>query len=119
MAFFENISEAVFEDGLGSLLPAVLIGAGAVVAAPLILPSMFSGLRPVAKKLIKGGIIVADKAKEIFAEAGEEFGDVLAEARAELAAEAAAPKEKKETKGRRPAAKRRPRKAQPPARQEA
>ena len=40
--------------------------------------------RPIAKELIKGGIVVADAVSEFASETGEQFKDLLAEAKAEL-----------------------------------
>jgi len=41
-------------------------------------------LRPIAKELIKGGIVVADAVTELASETGEKFKDLLAEAKSEL-----------------------------------
>jgi len=41
-------------------------------------------LRPIAKELIKGGIVVADAVSEFASETGEQFKDLLAEAKAEM-----------------------------------
>jgi len=41
-------------------------------------------LRPLAKELIKGGIVVADSVSEFASETGEKFKDLLAEAKSEL-----------------------------------
>ena len=43
-----------------------------------------SVFRPIAKELIKGGIVVADAVSEFVCETGEQFKDLLAEAKAEL-----------------------------------
>lgn len=40
--------------------------------------------RPIAKELIKGGIVLADAVSELAAETGEQFKDLFAEAKAEL-----------------------------------
>lgn len=40
--------------------------------------------RPIAKELIKGGIVLADAVSEYASEAGEQFKDLVAEAKAEL-----------------------------------
>jgi hypothetical protein len=50
-----------------------------------VLPTALAGIRPVAKTLVKGGILVYDKAREVVAEAGEQMGDLVAEVRSELA----------------------------------
>ena len=66
---------------------AFIFGAGvAVIAASPVIP----GLRPAAKALIVGGLAVADMAKTAAANAGEQWQDLLAEAKAERDAEAAA-----------------------------
>src|SRR5215467_2365098 len=44
-----------------------------------------SALRPVAKELIKGGIYLFDSLAEVASEAGEQFKDLVAEAKADLA----------------------------------
>ena len=41
-------------------------------------------LRPIAKELIKGGIVLADNVSELASETGEKFKDLLAEAKSEL-----------------------------------
>jgi hypothetical protein len=43
--------------------------------------SMF---RPIAKELIKGGIVLADSVSEFASETGERFKDLLAEAKSEM-----------------------------------
>ncbi|MDF0666068.1 MAG: DUF5132 domain-containing protein [Nitrospira sp.] len=40
--------------------------------------------RPIAKELIKGGIVLADAVSELASETGEQFKDLLAEAKADL-----------------------------------
>ena len=40
--------------------------------------------RPIAKELIKGGIVVADSVSEFASETGEKFKDLLAEAKSEM-----------------------------------
>ncbi len=66
---------------------AFIFGAGvAVVAASPVIP----GLRPAAKALLVSGLAVADMAKTAAATAGEQWQDLLAEAKAEREAEAAA-----------------------------
>ena len=68
----------------------LLIGAAAVVLAPIVVPAVLAGMRPVAKTVVKGGVLVYDKAREMVAEVGEQMGDIVAEARAELTTSAAA-----------------------------
>ncbi|MEZ4768281.1 MAG: DUF5132 domain-containing protein [Caldilineales bacterium] len=64
---------------------AVLAGVAVVAAAPLV-----PALRPTAKKVVAGGVAVVDKTKTAAAVAGEQWMDLVAEARAERMAEAEA-----------------------------
>jgi hypothetical protein len=73
----------MFENGL---LKNALIGVGAVLVAPL----AFSVIRPLTKQAVKGGLVVTGKVKEMFAEAGEQWSDIVAEAKTEMAAGAVA-----------------------------
>jgi len=82
MAVWESLAEGFGE----SLLPVLLIGAAVVVLTPLVVPAVLAGMRPVAKTLVKGGVLVYDKAREMAAEVSKQMSDVVAEARAELAA---------------------------------
>lgn len=80
MSLLEGIGEAIAESGVGGAIAA----AGAVIAAPMLLPA----LRPVAKELVKGGMIVSDKVKSYTAEGVERWSDLVAEVRSEMDAEA-------------------------------
>jgi ribosomal protein S19E (S16A) len=53
-------------------------------AVERIVSGIGSIFRPIAKELIKGGIVVADAVSEFASEAGEQFKDLLAEAKSEL-----------------------------------
>ena len=61
----------------------LLIGVGAALAAPVILPAAGAVVRPVAKGLIWGVLVAGDKVKELFAETREQMNDLVAEVRAE------------------------------------
>jgi len=76
VALLDNLTE--------SLWPNALIGVGAVLLAPVIVPAVAGGLRPVVKTLVKGGIMVTDKVNSLVAEAGEQFDDLIAEVRSEM-----------------------------------
>ena len=64
---------------------AIIAGVAVVAAAPLV-----PGLRPTAKKVVAGGVAVVDKTKAVAAVAGEQWMDLVAEAKAERVAEAEA-----------------------------
>ena len=76
---------ALFEDLTESFFPKVLVGVGVVLLAPVLVPAVATGLRPVIKSLVKGGIIVTNKVNAVVAEAGEQLDDLIAEVRAEMA----------------------------------
>jgi hypothetical protein len=74
----------MFEDiGKGNV-STVLVGLGVAMVAPTVLPALASGLRPLAKALVKGGVTLYDAAREGVAEAGEQLSDLVAETRAEM-----------------------------------
>ena len=59
------------------------MGLGAALVGPSVLPTAGSVLRPVAKTLVKGALVVADGVKELAADASEQVSDLVAEARAQ------------------------------------
>lgn len=64
----------------GNLITVAAIGLGASVLGPVIGPA----LRPLAKSLVKGGLIAYDQGRAALAELGERTGDMIAEARDEM-----------------------------------
>ena len=74
----------MFEDMGKGNMATVLVGLGVAMVAPTVLPALASGLRPLAKALVKGGVTLYDAAKEGIAEAGEQVSDLVAESRAEM-----------------------------------
>jgi hypothetical protein len=86
MALFDDMVE-----GFGSSwVPTVLVGVGVALVAPVVVPALAAGMRPLAKAVIKGGVMVYDKGAEVLAEAGEQLSDLVAEVRSEIDATAAA-----------------------------
>lgn len=77
---------ALFDDITKGPLSTVLLGLGVAMVAPTVFPALTTGLRPLAKALVKGGLSLYDAAKEGVAEAGEQLNDLVAETRAEMAA---------------------------------
>jgi hypothetical protein len=75
----------LFEDAVKSWGLPILVGAGMVLALPVVLPVVGGALRPVAKAAIKGYLALADSVAEGAAALAEEFGDLVAEVRAERA----------------------------------
>jgi hypothetical protein len=59
-------------------------GAGIVLLAPVVMPLVAGILRPVAKNVIKGSLLVYDRTKSTVMEARESVEDWTAEAKAEL-----------------------------------
>ena len=76
---------ALFDDVFKGWGPSALIGAGVALAAPVLLPALAAGARPLAKTLIKGYLVVAETVQEAVAEPGEQLSDLVAEAQAERA----------------------------------
>jgi hypothetical protein len=74
---------ALLEDAFkgGGLMMGIAAGVGAALVAPILIPA----LRPVAKSVLKAGLIAYDQGRVALAEFNEQTGDMLAEARAELA----------------------------------
>jgi hypothetical protein len=83
---------ALLDDLLTGGLPGVLVGVGVALAAPILLPAAAAGVRPLAKALIKGGLVVAESVQEVVAEAGEQLSDLVAEVREERTNGATAPR---------------------------
>jgi hypothetical protein len=81
---------ATFDEGLKGAVPSILVILGVALAAPIVLPAVAAVSRPLAKTLIKGYLALADTVKEYSAEAGENISDLLAECKAEHAADLAA-----------------------------
>ncbi|WP_017316496.1 DUF5132 domain-containing protein [Mastigocladopsis repens] len=65
--------------------PGIIAGIGAVLLAPVVIPVVAGIGKPIAKSLIKGGLVLYEKSRGAVAELGETFEDMVAEARAELA----------------------------------
>ncbi|WP_427161508.1 DUF5132 domain-containing protein [Aliinostoc sp. HNIBRCY26] len=76
-----KITDFVEEAGA----PGIIAGIGAVLLAPVLLPVIAGVGKPIAKSIIKGGIVAYEKSKGAFAELGETWEDIVAEAKAELA----------------------------------
>ena len=70
---------ALFET---ALLPGIALGVAAV-AAPKYFPKLAAGLTPLFKSTVRGTYKLAQKSKEMFAEAHEHVNDIVAEAKAE------------------------------------
>ncbi|MBF2009410.1 MAG: DUF5132 domain-containing protein [Chlorogloeopsis fritschii C42_A2020_084] len=76
-----KITDFVEEAGA----PGIIAGIGAVLLAPVVIPVVAGVGKPIAKTLIKGGISIYERSRGAFAELGETWEDIVAEARAELA----------------------------------
>jgi len=84
MAFLEDMAKGSVGTGLA-------VGIGAAVLAPVLIPALGGLLRPVAKGVIKAGLLAYDKGREATANLSEMTGDLAAEARAEMQAREAGP----------------------------
>jgi len=81
------VGAAVFE---AALLPGIAIGVAAV-AAPKYLPRLAGALNPLFKSTVRGTYKLAQRSKEMFAEAQEQVHDIVAEVKAEDEAAAKEP----------------------------
>ncbi|MDJ0724055.1 MAG: DUF5132 domain-containing protein [Prochloraceae cyanobacterium] len=84
------MSFEIFDFDIGDFvedfgLPGLVIGAGAVILAPILGPGLAKVGKPLAKSAVKGTILVYEKTKGVLAEAKEAFEDIVAESKAELA----------------------------------
>lgn len=73
-----SLIEDMFKGG--NVVTGLAVGLGMAVIAPVVLPA----LRPVAKTIIKAGLVAYDQGRVAFAEMTERTEDMLAEARAEM-----------------------------------
>ncbi len=74
---------ALWDDMWKGFGPSLLVGVGLALVAPILLPAVASLVKPLAKGVLKGGLTLADKAREFAGEAGEQVSDLVAEAKAE------------------------------------
>ena len=63
------------------------VGLGTVILAPVVIPALAGVAKPLAKEIIKGGLVAFEKGKVLVAEAKETLEDLAAEAQAEMAME--------------------------------
>ena len=79
------------EDWVENLgLPGLGLGIGAVILAPILGSALAKVGKPLAKTVVKTGIVTYQKTKGLLVEVAEGIEDIVAESRAELA-ETAAP----------------------------
>jgi hypothetical protein len=71
----------IFKSNIVVGFTAALVGAA---LAPVLLPVMAAAARPLAKSLIRGGVMMYEKSREAVAGAGEMIEDLVAEVHAEL-----------------------------------
>ena len=67
-----------------AVIGGAVVGAVAAVAAPSVLSGIGGVLRPLAKEVLKGGIVAYTAISEMVSETGEQFNDIVAEAKAEI-----------------------------------
>ncbi|HET9146408.1 MAG TPA: DUF5132 domain-containing protein [Acetobacteraceae bacterium] len=77
MASFEDLFSG------GNIVTGIAIAVGTAVLAPVIGPAVSNVLRPAAKAVIKGGIIIYDQGRQAAAQVSEMTSDMVAEARAD------------------------------------
>ena len=65
----------------------VALGIGAALVAVTAIPAIVIAGRPLARMALKSGLLLLEKGREAMAEAREDMEDLVAEVKAELAAE--------------------------------
>ena len=65
----------------------VALGVSAALVAAAAIPIIVTATRPLARAALKSGLLVYEKGREALAEAEEQFEDLVAEVRAEMAAQ--------------------------------
>lgn len=75
---------AIFENKTWTLLAGTTIGAGAVLAAPYLLPVLASVGRKATKVTLKGAMIAYERGREQTGRMLEDVQDMVAEVRAEV-----------------------------------
>jgi hypothetical protein len=68
----------------GNIVTGLAVGVGIAILAPLVTPILASVGKPLAKSVIKTGMLLYEKSRETAAELGEVFEDLVAEAKVEL-----------------------------------
>jgi Protein of unknown function (DUF5132) len=78
------------EDALkgNNIASGLAVGVGAMVVAPVVLPAVARLSKPLLKGVLKTGLLAYEAGRRIYAEVSEVAGDMLAEARSEMQAEA-------------------------------
>jgi hypothetical protein len=76
------VGALIFE---AALIPGMILGVGAMLV-PKVLPRLGDGLQPAFRATVRGAYKAGRKARHAFAEAKEQVNDVVAEAKAESAA---------------------------------
>lgn len=89
MSVFKSLGSLGLEGNGRLWARSAIITVGAALLVPLVLPVLTRGMRPLAKGVVKGGLLLTDKAKEVIAEAGEQWSDLVAEVRADINAQQA------------------------------
>jgi hypothetical protein len=74
------------EKTLKATVPSVLVGVGAALLVPVVLPALGTVGRPLAKRVIRGFLAVGDYVKELANEAGQTITELVEEEKADRAA---------------------------------
>ena len=78
------------------IIGGIVVGAIAAIAAPSLVSAVASGVRTAAKEVVKGSVAAYTAVSELASESGEQFQDLVAEAKSEVnQPEATQPKETK------------------------
>lgn len=74
---------------IGGVIGGAIVGAVIGVLSEPLLSALAGSIRPVAKEVVKGGLIVAGSASDLVGSVQKEWSSIVTEAQAELQAPAA------------------------------
>jgi hypothetical protein len=74
---------ALLDEAIGGWGGGLVVGVGAALVGPTVLAVAGSIVRPVAKTVIRGALVVTDAFSQMAAETSEQLNDLVAEVRNE------------------------------------
>jgi len=74
---------ALLDEVLGGWSGGIVVGLGAAVLVPTVIPIAGTVIRPVAKTLVQGGLLLGSAVSGLFAAASAQVDDLVTEIRTE------------------------------------
>jgi hypothetical protein len=76
---------ALLDEAIGGWSGGLVVGVGAALVGPAVLAVAGSVVKPIAKTLVRGALVVSDAVTHLAAETSEQVNDLVAEVRVESA----------------------------------